>query len=395
MSPKRRIRPRASRLGAVRVGDDRRLVEVAGPAQLRALVADIGKVEEQVGHQLVLDAEVVLLDVRCALVRILRAAPHRRRQRRGIQESRRVAVHEPERGRRGDGGRARDAGLEHVVDEVWRVEAEQPFAPLPDGVRVEHAVAAPDHPARRGRVREADARRDVVAVRVDERAIEHVAVLGEDHLPGDRIEVREAVVLLARRRRVFVAQADVDGERGRELVVVLHEVELHVLPLIHHRVAGEADLRGQAEEQVADGAVGEPVLEVQAADRGVEIVDAGLDVQELAAELHEVGAAGPAERRTRIPRPRRLELRRRGVPARRIEALDVELGQAAHDRGVARHVAQSDLGRSIDAEVRRIRVVVPSRQAQAGSHPPAATTRSRSPRAPAPASGSGSSRTRR
>ena len=68
-----RIRPRASRLGAVRVRDDRRLVEVAGPAQLRPLVADIGKVEEQVGHQLVLDAEVVLLDVRGALVRILRS----------------------------------------------------------------------------------------------------------------------------------------------------------------------------------------------------------------------------------------------------------------------------------------------------------------------------------
>ena len=68
------IRPRASRLGTVRVGDDRRLVQIAEAVQLRALVADIGKVEEQVGHQLVLDAEVVLLDVRRALVRILRAA---------------------------------------------------------------------------------------------------------------------------------------------------------------------------------------------------------------------------------------------------------------------------------------------------------------------------------
>ena len=87
-----------------------------------------------------------------------------------------------------------------------------PFAALADGVRVEDAVGAAHDPARGRRVGEADARREVVAIGMDERALERVAVSREDHRAGHRIEVGEAIVLLARRRRVFVAHAEVQRQ---------------------------------------------------------------------------------------------------------------------------------------------------------------------------------------
>ena len=75
------------------------------------------------------------------------------------------------------------------------------------------------------------------------------------------------------------------------MIVVLDEVELHVLPLIHDGEAGQRQLRRQPEQQIAHRPIGEAVLEVHAADRRVQVVDLGLDVQELAAELDEVRAA--------------------------------------------------------------------------------------------------------
>ncbi len=80
--------------------------------------------------------------------------------------------------------------------------------------------------------------------------------------------------------------------------------------------------------------------------------------------LMEVRAARPTEGRARIPRSRRLELRRRGVTADGVEALDVHLGQAARDRRIARDVAQSHLARPVDAEIRRLGEVVAARQAE-------------------------------
>ena len=66
-----------------------------------------------------------------------------------IEQAGRVAVAQPERRRRRHRRRSGDAGLQQVVDEVRRVEAEHPFAPLPDRVAVEHAVAAAHDPSRR------------------------------------------------------------------------------------------------------------------------------------------------------------------------------------------------------------------------------------------------------
>ena len=76
-------------------------------------------------------------------------------------------------------------------------------------------------------------------------------------------------------------------------------------------------------------------------------------------------AARQAERRAGIPGSRRLELRRGGMPPNRVEALDVDLGHTADDQRVVWHSTQADLGRAIDAEIRRIGVVVSLRVAEA------------------------------
>ena len=104
-------------------------------------------------------------------------------------------------------------------------------------------------------------------------------------VPVCRIEVRKPVVLLDRRRRVFVSEADVGRQLRRDAVVVLNEVELHVLPLVHDGVARQRQLGRQAQQQIADRPVREPVLEVHAPDGGVQIVDAGLTCRNSAPNL--------------------------------------------------------------------------------------------------------------
>ena len=83
---------------------------------------------------------------------------------------------------------------------------------------------------------------------MDQRALEDPAVLREDHLPGLRIEICEVVVLLARRRGEFVTQSQIQRQFGRDFVIVLDEVELHILPLVHNGEAGQRQLRGQPQQ---------------------------------------------------------------------------------------------------------------------------------------------------
>ncbi len=75
---------------------------------------------------------------------------------------------------------------------------------------------------------------------MDQRPLVNAPLLGKDHRPRRGVEVRKLVVLLDRRRRVFVAEADVRRQLRADAVIVLDEVELHVLSLVHD---GEARKR--------------------------------------------------------------------------------------------------------------------------------------------------------
>ena len=77
---------------------------------------------------------------------------------------------------------------------------------------------------------------------MNQRPVEDVAVLGEDHRAGLRIEIGESIVLLPRRSGEFIAQPKIQSQFGRDLEIILDEVELHVLALIHDREAGQRQL---------------------------------------------------------------------------------------------------------------------------------------------------------
>src|SRR4029079_13746388 len=102
----------------------------------------------------------------------------------------------PERGGGRDRGRAGDARLQEVVDEVRRIEPEQSFTPLTDRMRVEDPVSASHDDLVPWRVRKPDARCDVVTIGMDQRPLEDAAVLGKDHCASPGLEIRELVVLL-------------------------------------------------------------------------------------------------------------------------------------------------------------------------------------------------------
>src|SRR6185503_10032750 len=120
---------------------------------------------------------------------------------------------EPETGR----GRARlrDDGR----DDLRAVDGQQVPSARAVEVDVAHPVRRAQDGPGRGRPGEADAGREIVAVRLDQGPVLERAVAGLDHRARGRIEVRELVVPLDVWRRVFVAQAEVEGELRRRLPV--------------------------------------------------------------------------------------------------------------------------------------------------------------------------------
>ena len=80
------------------------------------------------------------------------------------------------------------------VDQLRQVQPELALAAVAIGLLIEDAEAAAHHHARRHAPRHADARREVVAIGMDQRAIEHAAVLRGEGPAGRRIDVGQQVV---------------------------------------------------------------------------------------------------------------------------------------------------------------------------------------------------------
>ncbi len=77
---------------------------------------------------------------------------------------------------------------------------------------------------------------------MNQRSFEQTSILGEHHLPGFEVEVGKLIVPFAWRRRELVAEPEIQRQPLCDAVVVLDEVELHILPLVHHGVAGQRQL---------------------------------------------------------------------------------------------------------------------------------------------------------
>src|SRR5262249_17298501 len=156
---------------------------------------------------------------------------------------------------------------------------------------VKDAVRAANHPAVSRRISEAEARREVVPVGMNKRAVEQRAVFRQSDSPGARIEVGELIVVFDDRRGVFVTQPVVQGQFLRELEIILKVQEMQPLRLIEDGVAGQLQLRRQGEQRVADRTAREKtIVENQTAYQRVDVADACIHEDQLAAVLHKVAA---------------------------------------------------------------------------------------------------------
>src|SRR5437773_2122942 len=96
-------------------------------------------------------------------------------------------------------------------------------------------------------IREADARRPIAMIGMDEGAIVSAAVLRLDQSRGGGIEIAELIVLLEMRRAVFVAHAEVQCELVIHLPIVLQISEMHVLLQVRNKESTQGILCAQAE----------------------------------------------------------------------------------------------------------------------------------------------------
>src|SRR5262245_52312903 len=116
-------------------------------------------------------------------------------------------------------------------------------------------------------------------------SFEEAAGLCEDHRSRLGIEIRQAIVLLENRRRELVPHAQIEGQFRVDFPIILKKAKVHVLMLIEYGKRCQRQLSRQAQQEIADGAVGETVVKIHAADGRIQVIDAGLRVQEFATEL--------------------------------------------------------------------------------------------------------------
>ena len=204
------------------------------------------------------------------------------------------------------------------TDHVRAVERQQVLAAEPVEVDVAEPVAGAHHGLVVHRPRGAEARREVVAIRVHQRAVVDRAVLRADQRVGRRIEVGEEVVLLVLRRAVLVAQAGVERHVRADLDVVLEVAEVHPLAEVGEKRRDDRVRAAQAEHEVREvvgrrirgGAGGSrelPAVAVAAVLR-VEIVDLRVDRLVLVAGLEALAAPDPRVVDARVEDRRILEL---------------------------------------------------------------------------------------
>ncbi len=130
--------------------------------------------------------------------------------------------------------------------------------------------------------RHAHARGEVVAIRMDQRAIEEAAVLGGEGLSGRRVDVGQQVVAIDQRREDLVADAGCHRQVGSNAPAVLR-VELPAVRVEVGLVEQRQPLRArQAEQEVAKAETG--VAAVEEIQLAVERSQVDV-VKQIAAEL--------------------------------------------------------------------------------------------------------------
>ena len=160
------------------------------------------------------------------------------------------------------------------------------------------AVAAAHHPAFVGAPRQAEPRLEAFVVRLIERTRLATAVGRDDLLAGGQAEIRLAVGLLDDRLRVRPAQSEIERERLRHLVVVLHEERGPVVN-VRPRLGIAAATLGPnlIEQEIGERESGEGAAVCEYPEQAVVAgVEAPLRVmQELSSDLQRVVALQPCD----------------------------------------------------------------------------------------------------
>ena len=335
-------------LGEFGLGDGPGLVQVAEHGEVVGAVADVGHVEERVPEQGSLQGEVPVLDV----------APGG------------VAVHVEDDVRAGVGGVALFARAEAVDEGVGDAEvAELGWAVQRRETRDERGVGAeilgrghavPVVPAEAVAAAEdrfgveliggAEAGGEVVPGLALEGAVFDAAAGGDHQLVLRGVEVGEVVVGVVGRGGHLIAEAQVEGEPGVDLEVVLQVEPVGLLADLSLDLRGELVGAAGAEVKVGEGVDGVGVgpgegAEVLSGQAGVEaavavdavervgVVDDDGHAQQFVAHLEVVAIADLRQVEARIEGGGELGLRVGGLAAEAGEALDVLGGDAALDAG--------------------------------------------------------------
>ena len=334
-----RIRQGAQRVVAGRIRQ--RLIQVDQRRQVRAARVDEIRRQHHAERELTLESCTRLHDARRRIVGVDGAKANglqlsgRGIEIRRVQESGGEALTQEEHGR---ARRLRDG----LVDEAREIQRELILA----ADAIEQVVEDPPAAAQRRLlvelVDDAEARREVVAIRVDERAVFERSVLRKhQRAAAGRDEVGLRVARLERGRHVVVAEPEIHRQPRTDLPVVLNVEHRRLMPLLDdphvrqlqvgdvaeqvvgHRVAGER--RAEADRSAGRRNVHELVLHRR------HDVDAGLERMVDAQPGHAVDE---------LELVRVLELRqevRRSDPAQTRSAevpVDGDAGEAAGDERV-------------------------------------------------------------
>ena len=191
---------------------------------------------------------------------------------------------------------------------------------------------------------EAESRRQVRVVRIDQRFVEKAAVLRVDQAVCVEVELFPLVVRFARRRGEVPTQTVVQGQLARDLPIVLRVGGVDILIAVVDGVGVLRVARWKAEQQVRDAAgvgaalAGEAAGETQAAESRAVVADAGGQILVFEAELQGMRAARPGDRFPEIVSLRRIPGRHGGAAA------DIASGAGRHrdDRQAAAHTRIGD-----------------------------------------------------
>ena len=222
-----------------------------------AAVADVGQVDDEIAGQLALHRHVPALDVAGFQIvgNVIDPAVERVEVGRHVQPRGISRLSRPEAGHRRLVRRA--GALRRLLGDgnrhhVRTVERQQVFAAEAIEVDVAQAVGGAQHGLLVQAVGHAHPRRDVVAIRLHQRAIRDRPVVRLQERPRRRVEVGEEVVRLPLRRRELVAKPEIQRQRRQRPPVVLQIREVHPLTEVEDERVDQLVGAARAHEKVGE-----------------------------------------------------------------------------------------------------------------------------------------------